>query len=550
MRDVYPRSLRSDNVFGMNRREFFYLASAAATSGRNGWPQTADEQVRWVEMAESLKPRLHQTIREPVAIVKPIADTSTFLRWRMEKVAPATALSDRAMHAGDSVILDFGDHFTGHFSFAIAGEGRGVDSPARLKLTFGEVPAEVAEPFDPYKGALSRAWLQDEVINIDVLPNEIDLPRRYALRYAKIDVIATSPNFGVRLNGPRGTALTSASGDPPALPANTPALLKRIDDVSIATLRDCMQTVFEDGPKRDRRLWIGDLRLQALTNFATFRNFDLVKRCLYLFAGLPREDGFVSACVFEEPKPQRGHEYILDYAALYTAALLDYARASNDWHTARELWPVARRQLEILRTYVGSEGLFAAPKGAWVFIDWNDKLDRTAAMQGVFVFALRQGVELARRIGAAQDATGYERLANTMSAAARSAFRDQSRPVFVSGPSRQVSWATQAWLVLSGIATAEEGAAALRAIAALRDGIRPGTPYLHHYIAEAMLKCGMKQEALQHIESYWGGMVKAGADTFWEVYDPSNPDLSPYNSVLVNSYCHAWSCTPAYLLRS
>ena len=45
-------------------------------------------------------------------------------------------------------------------------------------------------------------------------------------------------------------------------------------------------------------------------------------------------------------------------------------------------------------------------------------------------------------------------------------------------------------------------------------------------------------------------MVKAGADTFWEVYDPSNADLSPYGSVLVNSYCHAWSCTPAYLLRT
>ena len=27
-----------------------------------------------------------------------------------------------------------------------------------------------------------------------------------------------------------------------------------------------MQDVFEDGPKRDRRLWLGDLRLEALAN--------------------------------------------------------------------------------------------------------------------------------------------------------------------------------------------------------------------------------------------------------------------------------------------
>jgi len=58
-----------------------------------------------------------------------------------------------------------------------------------------------------------------------------------------------------------------------------------------------MQTVFEDGPKRDRRLLFGNLRFQAFTNYATFRNYDLVKRCLYLFAAFPREDGMVFACV-------------------------------------------------------------------------------------------------------------------------------------------------------------------------------------------------------------------------------------------------------------
>ena len=46
-----------------------------------------------------------------------------------------------------------------------------------------------------------------------------------------------------------------------------------------------MQTVFEDEPKRDRRLWLGDLRLEALANYETYRNFDIVKRSLYLLAG-------------------------------------------------------------------------------------------------------------------------------------------------------------------------------------------------------------------------------------------------------------------------
>jgi len=535
----------------MNRRDFLHAVSLAVASADalEAQPSTSQEQ-RWIQTAEALKPQLHSTTKIPVSIVNPVSDTTKFLQWRMEADAPAGTLRDRLMRRHDSVILDFGEHITGHLTFAILGEGRGVDAPARLKLTFGEVPAEVAEPFDPYKGTLSRAWLQDEIINIDVLPSTIQMPRRYAFRYLKIEVIDTSPNYAVRFLEVKATALSSAAGRPPALPATASRLLQQIDAASISTLRDCMQTVFEDGPKRDRRLWIGDMRLQALTNYYTFRNFDLVKRCLYLFAGFPREDGLLPACVFEEPKPLRGHEYIIDYAALYAAAVVDYAVASGDWVTAEELWPVVRRQIEILGAYVGADGIFAAPAKAWVFIDWSERLDRTAAMHGVFVYCLQRALQLATKVGAQQESSEYAQRIRAMSQAARPAFYDPAQKLFVSGPKRQVSYATQAWLILSRIASPSEGAEALRTVMKMQDVVRPGGPYLYHYVVDAMLACGMKQEALALIQSYWGGMVKAGADTFWEVYDPSNPLLSPYGDVLVNSYCHAWSCTPAYLVRN
>ena len=535
----------------MNRRDFVKATTCAAVSPVLATASSgSSSEQRWLAVAESLKPRLNRTLVSPTGIVKMVADGAEFLRWRVERVSPPEALSERLLRRGDNAIVDFGRHLTGHFSFSIAGEGRGVDSPARLKLTFGEVPAEVAQPLDPYKGGLSRAWLQDEVINIDVLPAIVEMPRRYAFRYVKLEIVDTSPNYAVRVGQMKATALSSAGADPPPLPENVPALLRQIDQVGVATLRDCMQTVFEDGPKRDRRLWIGDLRLQALTNYATFHNNDLVKRCLYLFAAFPREDGLLPACVFEDPEPHRGHEYIVDYAALYAAAVLDYAEATADWYTAVDLWPAVRKQMELLSAYVGSDGVFAAPPRSWVFIDWSDSLDRAAAMHGVFVFSLRRAVELAHYCGAESDAAKYGQLIDRMTAAARSAFYDRSRKVFVSGPKRQVSWASQAWMTLAGIAANEEAAQALRAVASQADAVRPGAPYLYHYVAEAMLHCALKQEAKQLVETYWGGMVKAGADTFWEVYDPSNSDLSPYGSSLVNSYCHAWSCTPAYLLRS
>ena len=131
-----------------------------------------------------------------------------------------------------------------------------------------------------------------------------------------------------------------------------------------------MQTVFEDGPApRPAVCGSATIRLQALTNYVTFRNNDLVKRCLYLFAGLPREDGLVAACVYDDPRPACGRQYIMDYSALYGAAVLDYVRATRDLATARELWPVVQRQMEILGRFINADGVFVDPGGWWLFIE-------------------------------------------------------------------------------------------------------------------------------------------------------------------------------------
>ena len=70
----------------------------------------------------------------------------------------------------------------------------------------------------------------------------------------------------------------------------------------------------------------------------------------------------------------------------------------------------------------------------------------------------------------------------------------------------------------------------------------------HNYI-DALIATGQKDKALAVLDAYWGGMADQGADTFWELYNPPNPNESPYGGTIVNSYCHAWSCAPAYFLR-
>lgn len=175
-----------------------------------------------------------------------------------------------------TTILDFGDHCVGRVSLSIRSVGSPPDAPVKLKLSFGETLEEVQRPFESYHGELSSSWLQEELLTLDVLPSTLELKRRFAFRFAKIEVIDTSPKYHIWLSL---TCKTESSADPDAFKSleTEDELLKKIDLVAQKTLAQCMQEVFEDGPKRDRRLWLGDLRLQALANYKTFHATELVK---------------------------------------------------------------------------------------------------------------------------------------------------------------------------------------------------------------------------------------------------------------------------------
>lgn len=505
----------------------------------------------YLDRAAALLPVLRERPITPRALVAFDPRAELALRFATRTVADGAALPTHEWHEGDSFIVDFGEHLAGYLSFLLHPTGSVADSPVRLRLTFGEVPTDVAEPLYPYRGWISAAWLPDEVVTIDDLPSSFRAPRRHAFRYVKVDVLAASRRFGLRFERMTAHAVTCAPSAPQALPATYPDWIRQVDLVSQATLRDCLQTVFEDGPRRDRRLWVGDLRLQALANYATFGANDVVKRCLYLFAGLPRSDGLVNGCVYERPVPTYADTTTLDYAALFCVTLQEYVDATGDTGCGRELWPVARRQVDCLLARLDDSLLFHDSGETWCFIDWAFGLDKSAATHAVIVFAMRRMVALAQVLGTADQIAHYPALIDKMAAAARRQLFDASRGVYTSGPDQQVSCATQAWMVLAGIPESTEVAqAALRNALADAAAVRPITPYLYHYLAEAMLACGMADEALQLVRSYWGAMLDAGADTFWEAFDPDEPLASPYGDIHANSYCHAWSCSPTWLFRS
>ncbi|PLR31662.1 sugar hydrolase [Chimaeribacter californicus] len=495
--------------------------------------------------AGRLLPTLHHAVATPTALVTAVQENG----WQARHCGTPAQLMDRVLKTGDEVILDFGTHCVGRLSLCCEPVGSPPDAPAHLHFTFGEIIDEVAEPLTGYDGWLSTSWFQQQDLYLDVLPAQVDLPRRYCCRFVKIRVVATSRKYGLRLRDIRLHTETSAGSTHPAAPATADPLLQQIDAVSVLTLKNCMQEVFEDGPKRDRRLWLGDLRLQAQVNYATFGNNDLVRRCLYLFAGVTREDGLIAANLFMKPEVIADDTYLFDYSLFFIATLADYVAATGDDATLRDLWPTAWRQAELALARVDVQGVVTDGDDWWSFIDWHEQLNKQAASQGVLIYALNKALALAERVDAARVpaiAAGVARLR----AAALEHLWDAEQGFFASGAGRQVSWASQVWLVLAEVGDVAFRRALMARLRTEPPAVRMNTPYMMHHYVEALLQVGERDAAVAAIKDYWGAMIGQGADTFWELFDPENPGYSPYGSRLINSYCHAWSCTPAWLIRT
>ncbi len=181
------------------------------------------------------------------------------------------------------------------------------------------------------------------------------------------------------------------------------------------------------------------------------------------------------------------------------------------------------------------------------FIDWSLTLNKQAALMGVYLYCLQAGEKIAALLSDPVQALLRARWDAELRAA-RARFWDETAGCFVSGAARQISWASQIWMVLGGVLSRQESAALLTRMERI-EALGMITPYACHHYVQALLEIGQGQKALPVLKQYWGGMVKRGADTFWELYNPENPEESPYGGTIVNSYCHAWSCGPAWFLR-
>ena len=449
------------------------------------------------------------------------------------------------MENGDKCVIDFGNHYVGYPSIYFSYEGDHFDCPSLIKVKFCEIKNELEEDSSTYNGWISKSWIQEEIIHIDEMPCKFDFKRRYAFRYIEITAISTSSKCFLCIEKAEIDSVTSANKEIKLVGGDE--LDRKIDQIAIKTLKDCMQDVFEDGPKRDQRLWLGDLRLEALTNYETFKCNDLVKRCLYLFAACTKEDGKIPQSVYTKPYVAGEEKSMFDYSLLFISILNEYFDATGDTETTNELLPIAIEQISLARMNFENNIIYDSNELGWCFLDWSLELNKQAGAEAVYIYAEKDLIKLLDKLG--EDSSSYKEDVKKKEEASIAEFYDVEKGLFVSGKDKQISYATNIWFVLAGVLTKDQNKEILNRLKSNNDAIKPVTPYLMHYYVEALIASGLGCEAREVMRNYWGGMVKEGADTFFELFNPNNINESPYGGKAVNSYCHAWSCTPSYFMR-
>ncbi len=430
------------------------------------------------------------------------------------------------------VILDLGRMAVGHWDFEAVS-----DAPTRLVL----------HGFEAYQeGKPDFPWEMSNTFEVDLPAGRshvMSLLRRGA-RYVSVQ------GQRVRVTGFKTLEATRRYGAPAEYRCGDP-ILEDVYQMSLLTLRLCSEDTFVDCPTYEQTHWVGDMRTEALVNYAVLGDVPLVRRCLQLGAQSLQKSTFVESHV-----PSGWHSIIPAWSFLWAVACWEHAIFTGDRDFLREILPSLASQLTAARAHIGDEGLFEIE--AWNLSDWApmDAPGRgvVTANQGWLALAARATHDAAAWLGEtslADEALSLwhglkEPVNRRLWSSEKQAYVDCIDPESGS-PSQTFSVQTQCLLFLAGLVPFERSdriAQILRTGAGDEGFVQVGTPFFAFFLFEALEKLGETHRIIEIIKEKWGFMRNAGSTTCWELF----PGYLPAGR-WTRSYCHAWSCAPAYFLQ-
>ncbi len=316
--------------------------------------------------------------------------------------------------------------------------------------------------------------------------------------------------------------------------------VEKIFDICAYTFHLCSREFLLDGIKRDRWCWSGDAYQSYLVNDYLFADRALSRRTI--------------TALYSKP-PYREHiNRINDYSALLIIGTWEYYFTTGDLEFIKFIWPRVRALYDFIVERLDERGLVVERPGDWIFIDWSD-IDKSGPLcaEQILLWQVCRSMEkLSSLVG--EDAGVYVSRAEALKKTIDSLYWDEEKRAYIdsfTSGRRNVTRHAAIFAIMYDFVDSERAQILLESVL-LNDSVtKITTPYFELYELMALCKLGRIEAAQELIGSYWGGMVRLGATTIWEEFDPKKSGVehyAMYGMKYGKSLCHAWGSGPVYLL--
>lgn len=426
----------------------------------------------------------------------------------------------------NGILVDFGKETMGFPYF------HGLTGRGKIKVFYGESREEALDIND---GELTDVVEADASVSTDLLFTD-SKAYRYLYIETEGDLTIGSVDMKYEFNPMEYKGSFKCSD----------TLINRIWNVSAYTLQLTTREFFIDGIKRDRWVWSGDAYQSYLMNYYLFYDSPTVQRTLQFLRGKDPVTGHINT--------------IMDYTFYWFLGLYDYYMYTGDKEFIRLMYPRMESLMQWVLSRRNSRGLLEGQAGDWLFIDWTDgpmdKKGEVSFEQLLYCRSLETMALCADLIDRPADRQKYADLALNVKTLLMKEFWDKGKGAFVHNKVNGVSDGTvtrytNMFAIFFDYLTEKQKEDVKEKVILNPNIMKITTPYMRFYELEAMCTMGETNYVMQEMRNYWGGMLKEGATTFWEKYNPLEKGvehLAMYNRPYRKSLCHAWGASPIYLL--
>lgn len=426
------------------------------------------------------------------------------------------------------ILLDFGFEFHGGVRIMTALPPDSGMYVQNVRIRLGESAIEALTPV-PEKNATNEHSPRDVILPISTLA-DIEFGQS-GLRFVYIEPLETDVELplvsvqGVFIYSDRKYIGSFSCDDDE---------INRIYETAVYTCHLNLQKYIWDGIKRDRLVWLGDMHPE-------------VKTLLAVFGDLPEIAASLKFGAEEAPLPG-WIDGIPAYSMWWLIILRDYTFATDNREPLFGLAEYAENLSKQIAGFIGKNGEHSLPD---YFLDWPTK-NTPGAFAGVHALLLMA-------LRAAEELMMWLKKIDTADICRTAVRRLMSYPVPDASGYKQ----SLAMLSLSGLV--DQKAAAIQLA---KGGAAGMSTFMSYYILSSLSGGGLPGDALTILKEYYGGMLKAGATTFFEDFDigwvnnavpidglpdEKKPSLHADNGRycylgLRHSLCHGWSSGPVSFL--